>query len=180
MLLTIQEKNLNGFLFMRILIISDTHFGHKALKKRIGSRPSNFEEMIIRNWNRMVAPEDMIIHLGDLFIGNQSIWLETAAKLNGNKILVKGNHDERSYSWYMNKGFNFCCESFTWNLFGYNIMFTHKPVAEGDFDINIHGHLHDGRHRDMTTDERHILISLEKNGYQPQLLNTLVRKWVMQ
>ena len=162
---------------MRILIISDTHFGHIALAKRFQARPDDFEARIIRNWNRLIDPDDLVIHLGDLFVGNQSIWQEIASGLNGNKILVKGNHDERSYSWYMKQGFSFCCETFTWDLFGYNILFTHKPVTEGDFDINIHGHLHDGRHRELPTDERHILISLEKNGYEPMLLETMIKKW---
>lgn len=162
---------------MRILIISDTHFGHIALRKRIGSRPSNFEEKIIRNWNRMVAPEDMIIHLGDLFVGNATYWQTFAAELKGRKILVKGNHDERSNNWYLSNGFSFVCDSFVWYKFGHEILFSHKPAQEGAFDLNIHGHLHGGRHRDLPVDHRHFLISLEKNGYQPMLLKTIVKKW---
>lgn len=177
MLLTIREKILNGLSTMRILIISDTHFGHINLSKKYQERPPDFEEKISRNWNRMATPDDMIIHLGDVFVGNPKSWQNIVSKLKGRKILVKGNHDEKSNNWYLSNGFSFVCDSFVWVKYGYSILFSHKPTPEGDFDINIHGHLHEGKHRDLPVDHRHFLISLEKNGYQPMLLKTIIKKW---
>ena len=74
---------------MRILIISDTHFGHINLSKKYQERPPDFEEKISRNWNRMATPDDMIIHLGDVFVGNPKSWQTIVSKLKGRKILVK-------------------------------------------------------------------------------------------
>ena len=77
----------------------------------------------------------------------------------------------------MKRGFDFCCNHFVWEMFDLRILFSHIPSLEAGFDLNIHGHLHSGRHREISTDERHHLISLEETGYQPQLLETVITKW---
>jgi len=159
---------------MNIYITSDTHFGHAALHERFKARPADFEEMIITHWKRIIHPEDIVIHLGDLFVGNPEYWLKWLPDLPGRKILVLGNHDGKSITWFMNHGFDFCCKEFTWKRYGFRILFSHIPKSDGDFDINIHGHLHEGRHREYSTDNRHILLSLEQTSYQPLKLDKMV------
>jgi calcineurin-like phosphoesterase family protein len=162
---------------MRLFVISDTHFGHKVLASEYLSRPVDFTEKIIKNWFRLVEPDDLIIHLGDVALGGPTIWEETILYLPGRKILVTGNHDKKNLTWYMTNGFEFCCSSFSWDYFGLKILFSHEPQMTGSFDLNIHGHLHLNRHRDIETDSRHMLISLEATGYQPLLLETVVNEW---
>jgi calcineurin-like phosphoesterase family protein len=80
-----------------IYFTSDTHFGH-AKVIQYSNRPfSNVEEMdetLIANWNNRVSATDTIYHLGDFSFSR------TPAKyfdrLNGNKILIRGNHDPRT------------------------------------------------------------------------------------
>lgn len=77
---------------------SDTHFGHKNIMKfEPGSRPfSDTEEMdeaIIERWNATVGPEDTVIHLGDVAMGDIHASLAKVGRLNGRKILIPGNHD---------------------------------------------------------------------------------------
>ena len=83
-------------------------------------------------------------------------------ELKCKKILVKGNHDSKSNSWYLEHGWDFVCEEFKDTLYGKNILFSHYPkVWDGVYDLNIHGHFHNSDHR------RHEEIFLkEKNGYQ--------------
>jgi calcineurin-like phosphoesterase family protein len=162
---------------MRIFVISDTHFGHKALAAEYLSRPENFTRKTIENWNRLVNKDDLIIHLGDVALGGPKIWEETVSILPGRKILVSGNHDKKNLSWYMANGFDFCCSSFNWNYFGVKIVFSHEPQFEGSFELNIHGHLHLNRHKEYETDQRHYLLALENSGYQPLLLETIVNEW---
>lgn len=81
-----------------IWFTSDTHFGHKnILKYESTSRPfvdtDAMDEIIIRNWNSVVDPEDTVFHLGDVAMGNIVESLPKVARLNGKKILVPGNHD---------------------------------------------------------------------------------------
>ena len=162
---------------MRIFVIADTHFGHKALADKYQSRPPDFAKKIIVNWKRTVKPEDVIIHLGDVTVGTSTDWALVIPDLPGRKILVLGNHDRKSESWYMSNGFDFCCDNFTWHMFGLDIAFSHEPLFTGQFDLNIHGHLHLNRHREIETDTRHFLFSLENTSYQPLLLETIIKEW---
>ena len=103
------------------------------------------------------------------------------------KILVLGNHDKRSYFWYMNHGFDAAVESLTLSYCGLKVLFTHKPVPlapECNIDYNVHGHLHDfeGSKTEFDwaydNDEYHHLIALELNGYMPECLNNIIGKIV--
>lgn len=75
---------------------SDTHFGHKNII-RYCDRPfrdtDHMDEAIIERWNSVVHPEDTVIHLGDIALGDISKSLPKIARLNGYKIAVLGNHD---------------------------------------------------------------------------------------
>lgn len=79
-----------------IWFTSDTHFSHKNIIKYC-ERPfddtDHMDETIIENWNSVVAPEDMVYHLGDIALGPIDQSLAKVARLNGHKIAVLGNHD---------------------------------------------------------------------------------------
>ncbi len=159
---------------VKIFVISDTHFGHDGLTHTFGARPDRFSDKIFQNWKRDVAEDDLVIHLGDLVMGDYKRWLDLLPDLPGRKILTLGNHDRKSMHGYMTHGIDFVCDRFNWRMFDTNIVFSHAPVYDGDFDLNIHGHLHDGRHRDVATDDRHCLVSLERTGYGPVPLKTVM------
>lgn len=162
---------------MRIFLISDTHFDHQFLEDN-NLRPKEVNRKIINNWNSLVNPEDVVIHLGDVIIGTNASYKSIIPNLNGRKILVIGNHDKNVLSWYMQNGFDFACYSFSWQYLGKSILFTHEPsTLHENFDINIHGHLHIGLHRDeYELTDKHLLFSLEKENYQPVLLKTFIEK----
>ena len=76
---------------------ADHHFGHANI---IGycDRPfpdaRSMEEALIERWNYHVGPDDEVWVLGDLTIGrNTETLARCAARLNGVKVLVPGNHD---------------------------------------------------------------------------------------
>lgn len=75
---------------------SDTHFGHENILRycdRPFSGVDHMNESLIRNWNNMVAPTDVVFHLGDVALGPWDRWDSILTRLNGYKILVVGNHD---------------------------------------------------------------------------------------
>lgn len=82
-----------------IYFTSDLHLGHQNAL-RLCNRPfQDVDEMnrtLIQNWNQFVKKNDFIYILGDLTMklsldeANQMI-----SKLNGRKILVRGNHDKK-------------------------------------------------------------------------------------
>jgi calcineurin-like phosphoesterase family protein len=123
---------------------SDTHFGHtKILEYEKEARPFNsveqMNECLIDRWNSVVRPCDTVYHLGDFCFGRRNI--EIAAKLNGKKNLILGNHDTYAigdYLKYFNKVFG--------ALYWHNCVLTHIPVHPDNLGtrawLNIHGHLH--------------------------------------
>lgn len=79
-----------------IWFTSDTHFGHRRIIE-LSNRPfkdiTHMNEMIVRNWNKVVDHEDTVFHLGDVALGPIHDSLSYIRRLNGTKILVLGNHD---------------------------------------------------------------------------------------
>lgn len=162
---------------MNIWITTDTHFSHKALVEY--GRPKDFELKIKKALKNCVKPDDLLVHLGDVCIGNDAEnnnWFKK--ELGCKTYLIRGNHDTKSINWYLNNGWDVVADRLDIEMFGKRICFTHMPVAwDGYFDINYHGHFHDTDHRRNEPDFNKILcgynklISLEKTNYQPVKLS---------
>lgn len=76
--------------------ISDWHYGHKNVIA-FDNRPFfTLEEMnqeLIERWNSVVGKGDLVYILGDMFWCPPKEATPVIRKLNGQKILIKGNHD---------------------------------------------------------------------------------------
>jgi calcineurin-like phosphoesterase family protein len=76
---------------------SDTHFNHPNIIK-YSKRPvkdvDEMNELLIRNWNNAVDPDDDVWHLGDFAMGNQQEIPQIVSRLNGRIHLCRGNHDK--------------------------------------------------------------------------------------
>ena len=166
---------------MKIFIISDTHFGHKMLVEK-GYREKYYEYKINTNLLKL-NKEDLLIHLGDVCIGNDEENHNVFIKpLKCKKILVKGNHDRKSNNFYLNNGWDFVCHKFSDKFFGKYVLFSHKPKEDDGYDLNLFGHFHDSFHHlkdkelvDILTD-KHRLIAIENAKYKPVLLESIILK----
>ncbi len=168
---------------MNTYVISDTHFNHENVI-RYSNRPyTSVEEMneaLIANWNSVVKPEDVVICLGDFALGNKDDIPDIVARLNGVKILVRGNHD-RSKGFYEKAGFNFVCNHMEYTpLAGRNnkpIIFSHQPRLGMTVDeVNIHGHIHE-KELDETFDHlRYFNASVENINYTPIDLQEIIKQ----
>jgi calcineurin-like phosphoesterase family protein len=156
---------------MKYAVIGDPQFSHKKLIEL--GRPADFEDKIKRNLiNANLELEDVLIVVGDICIGNDeenNNWFRK--NLMCNLWLVRGNHDSKSISWYLNHGWNCVVDRLDLNLFGKRLIFTHEPISEYDIDmINIHGHLHGGEHKgygDWIPDLYHINVAADFTGFAP-------------
>lgn len=127
-----------------IYLIGDTHFGHTNIIKYC-NRPFinsyEMDEQIIKNWNNTVTKDDTIYHLGDFcFKYDKLKTTELIARLNGHKILIKGNHDKKnSCTKWKEMGFEETYgEPIVWND---ELLFSHWPTINRDL-FNVHAHKH--------------------------------------
>lgn len=149
-------------------LVSDTHWGHHGVckflradgtKLRPWDNPNDMDEAMVEYWNETVRPNDKVYHLGDVVINRRA--LPTLAKLNGDKVLIKGNHDIfrlHEYTPYFR------------DIRAYHHMdkfiMSHIPVHEsqkGRWRGNIHGHLH----ANQLDDAWYTCVSVEQTNYRP-------------
>jgi len=135
---------------MRHLISADYHLGHSRIleySKRPFATAFEMNESIIKNHNERVKPDDIFIHNGDFcYKHNQSLdeeaggrptkcdeWL---ARLNGQKIMIMGNHDKSG-------GVKTIIQSMNVEFANTRIHICHKPEhSDPKFAINLVGHVH--------------------------------------
>ena len=85
---------------MTTYFTSDLHFGHKnviGFDHRPFSDIGDMDSELIKRWNNKVNPGDMVYILGDLIWASEDI-SGLIKSLNGQKILIKGNHDRWLHS----------------------------------------------------------------------------------
>jgi calcineurin-like phosphoesterase family protein len=166
--------------FVNRFVISDTHFGHtnswEKFKLPDGSplRPftstEEMDETMIERWNAKVQPQDTVYHLGDVVINKK--YLHLVNRLNGRKILIRGNHDIFGDDDYYNVGFE---QIHGVRVFVDKFILSHIPLhpdcVTERFKVNVHGHLHanevmTGYYRDEI-DPRYLCVSVEHTNYEP-------------
>ena len=119
-------------------------------------------------WNRVVAPQDKVYHLGD--VGMRSSVLQSVLpRLNGKKRLTLGNHDDQDVGFYR-KHFQ---KVMSWRHFtddGFAMVCTHYPLHSSSFlhryagrCINVHGHIH----ARTIDDPEYVNICVEQIAYTP-------------
>ena len=134
-----------------VFLVSDTHFGHAGVcrftrndgvtKLRPWDTAEEMDEAMVSAWNDRVRPNDKVYHLGDCVINRKA--LKIFDRLNGDKVLIRGNHDIFKDTDYR--------EHFR-ELRAYHVMdgmiLSHIPLhadSLGRFGVNIHGHTHANR-----------------------------------
>ena len=82
---------------MAIFFTADTHFFHYNIIKYC-QRPFidefQMNEVIKNIWNNQVKKGDLVYHLGDVSFGGIAETFRLLAELNGEIILILGNHDK--------------------------------------------------------------------------------------
>lgn len=139
---------------MKTWITSDLHFGHTNIMKFCPKTRSCFRDVdhmnieMVKEWNNNVAVEDTVYILGDFSFMNVEKTVALARTLNGNKILIEGNHDSKLVK---DKRFRDCFDQiYPYLRLVYQkktlIIMFHFPIWEWDQmhrgSIHFHGHLH--------------------------------------
>jgi len=172
---------------INIYVIADNHFNHWNINKYCSRGFKDLQDMnstMIKRWNKIVRPEDLVIHIGDLVFtkGSSEEIKKIIKSLNGRKILIKGNHDRKSYSYYLTNGIDFVCERMIWEFNKKKVLFIHSPheITFNDYrtcKYIIHGHSHNkGQFIHKRKQCRIINVSVENINYTPMSLITLLNR----
>jgi calcineurin-like phosphoesterase family protein len=158
--------------FMKVYLISDTHFGQENIcsflkddgsKVRPWDNVKDMDEALIQNWNDIVKPEDKIYHLGDVVFHKKDLVI--LEKLNGHKVLIRGNHDIFDLKEYA-KYFKDIRGSHKLDKY----LLSHIPIHPDSLARwcggNIHGHLHSNK----IMDNRYLNVCVEWTDFKPILL----------
>lgn len=171
-----------------VFLTSDTHFGHLGVcrfmredgvtKLRPWDSPEEMDEAMVKMWNETVKPTDKVYHLGDVVINRKA--LKILHRLNGDKVLIKGNHDIFRLDEYT---------PFFRDIRGSHVMngliLTHIPVHPQQlyrFGCNIHGHLHSNRvmqtdrYGVTTVDPRYFSVCVEQTDFRPILFEDVLKR----
>lgn len=126
-------------------------------------------------WNKTVKISDKVYHLGDIAMSKK--YLPMLHRLNGQKVLIRGNHDMESADVYL-RYFKDVRGSHQFD----GMLLTHIPVHPGSlarWGYNVHGHLHTNRVMRRTCiaddfgryfdeiDPRYFCVSVEQINYTP-------------
>jgi len=173
-----------------VFLVSDTHFGHAGVcrftrrdgvtKLRPWNSAEEMDEDLVQRWNDRVRPTDKVYHLGDVVMSRKS--LAIMDRLNGDKVLIRGNHDifkDEDYRKYFRE------------LRAYHVMngmiLSHIPIHSeslGRFGVNIHGHTHADRvmrplvtsGRSDVVDVRYHCVCVEQTDFAPILFEDVIKR----
>ncbi|MEP0518947.1 MAG: metallophosphoesterase family protein [Hyphomicrobiales bacterium] len=151
--------------------ISDTHFGHERiihLSRRPFTSVEEMNEALIKNWNAVVGPKDVVWHLGDFGMGSDTPSREFAKRLNGKIHLIEGNHDQKTV--------RDCADCFASiglmkmiSIDTQKVLLCHYPMREWDKawrgSWHLFGHVH-GR-LDNEPFSKSMDVGVDSNNYHP-------------
>lgn len=165
---------------MTTFFTADTHFGHTNIIK-LCNRPFSsvleMNEAIVQKWNEVVRPSDTVYHLGDFAFRQEKPrdTEEIFSRLNGLKILIRGNHDP--HHTVTELGWDTVHDSLELNLSGTRLFLSHYPHMEwpGFYRgvYHLFGHVH-GRFKAPWG--RCMDVGVDAEGYSPIPLEKIVER----
>lgn len=159
-----------------IFFASDHHMGHdgpyirflredgRFLRYEFANSDEGDEAMIDRH-NSVVRPSDRVYFVGDFCFSKHHLY--KLARMNGRKVLIKGNHDTLELKYYL---------PYFDDIRGVHqfdgMVITHIPVhpeSLARWGLNVHGHLHANRvlNSYKQPDPRYFNVSVEQINYTP-------------
>jgi calcineurin-like phosphoesterase family protein len=174
-----------------VFLYSDPHFSHQGVcrflradgvtKLRPWDTAEEMDEFLIERFNSTVGPRDKVYFLGDVVINRKAL-SAIMPRLNGDKVLIRGNHDIFKLGDYT---------QYFRDIRAYHVMngmiLSHIPIHSdslGRFGTNIHGHLHEKRvmrnlalcGRTDVVDPRYHCVCVEQTDWAPILFEDVIKR----
>lgn len=137
---------------MQTFVTSDLHINHANILKfcpetRPFSCVEEMNETLVSNWNKKVKHNDRVYILGDVAFGDVNDAVKILSRLNGDKILIVGNHDHKNLK--VKEFYDQFAEVtpyHTEKFDGKMVVMFHFPIEYWDKShhgsFHLHGHLH--------------------------------------
>jgi len=169
-----------------IFFCSDHHFYHQNILtfKRDDGTPlrefqdvNHMNEIMVQRHNERVRPGDKVYFLGDVTMSRNAKGLEILGRMNGEKVLIKGNHDLCKPQQYL-EYFKDIRGSHQFD----GMILTHIPIHPDSlarWGVNVHGHLHYQVVRlplSQIPDRRYYNVSMERINYTPISLEEIKKQ----
>ena len=155
--------------------IADWHYGHTnviAFDNRPFLSIEQMNETLIRRWNGVVESGDIVYVLGDMFWCSASVAIPVLQKLNGQKILIKGNHDRCNDTRFLKK-FVKVNEYLEVEDGGRKVVLCHYPIPcfKNHFYgwYHLYGHVHNSFEANMMEHTKYLMQELY--GHQCLMFN---------
>lgn len=162
-----------------IFFTSDHHFGHFNIIKYTGRPYTSLSQMndeLIQRWNSKISKNDIVFHLGDVFFKDG---INVLKQLNGNIILISGNHDRCEHDHL----YSCCIPELKLKIGNYNCFLVHVPIIDdpynkrkpnfsllNKFDYIICGHVHEK----WKTNGKHINVGVDVWDFYPVHIDELI------
>jgi calcineurin-like phosphoesterase family protein len=179
----------------KIFFSSDGHWNHANILQFCNRPFKDVNEMnykLIENWNKKVPVDGLVFYLGDFAWGGYEVWKNIRNQLNGDIILIKGNHDQHNMSPTAESELFKCV---TWQMFieieGRRVLLNHYPFLcyAGTYRdpkglvYALNGHVHSGPGtKGLDIDRLKMLfptqydVGVDNNNYEPISWNEVNEK----
>lgn len=172
----------------KLFFTSDTHFHHDNIIRFCGRPFSSVDEMdrvLIEKWNAKVPKDGTVFHLGDFCFGGFQLWKKYREQLNGDIILIKGNHDIKNLKF--DKLYDMLFTHSSWQMYiqveGRRVYLNHVPFLcyggtyrkQKDLVYQLFGHVHTSPFVSEGKDIKRLVnlfptqydVGVDNNGFEP-------------
>jgi len=159
---------------MKKWFVADTHFSHANIIKYANRPFANVEEMnqaLIDNWNLSIAEDDQVFFLGDFGLGKLDHLQSICARLKGNKVCIRGNHDGTTSKMHR-IGFSTVLEGARLKIGHHYVELIHIPSYPPPAYFQLHGHVHDKKPGQLILNQLNLCV--EVWDYKPVSEKTIL------
>lgn len=174
--------------YKKVWVTSDTHFGHNNIlsyenrvEKLKVSTVEEHDKELINRWNAIVGKDDLVLILGDFSFKKADRTEEVLNKLNGDKVLIRGNHDIFLDDKKFNKSLFKAIYDYKETKYkGQEIALMHYPIQDFKHQnketkpaILLFGHIHTFN---MEIPKHSFNVGVDVNNYYPVDLTAAIAK----
>ena len=177
--------------YSKVWVTSDNHFGHNNIlsyENRVDklkvSTVEEHDQELIKRWNEVVGKDDLVLILGDFSFKKAKDTEKLLKLLNGDKVLVRGNHDifldDKKFDKTLFKAIYDYKET---KYKGHEIALMHYPIQDFKHmnrEINpavlLFGHIHTFK---IEIPKHSFNVGVDVNNYYPVDIDKAIEKALM-